>query len=409
MKKIKQSISVHVLAFTIVRIALNSTHRMVYPFLTVFSRGLGVGLPAISTAFSLRSLVGVVGPFLASIADKYGRKRGMQLGLLIFTCGVAIVVIQPTFPVFVASMMLSVLGKIVFDASVQAYLGDRVEYKKRGLVLAVSELGWSLSFIVGIPLIGFVITRQGWIAPFPCLALLGLLAVIGITWLIPAERRKLDKQEGILKKLRAVISYKPALAGLAMGVWISAANELVNLVFGVWLEDSFGVKIAALGAASAVIGISELSGEALVAGLADRLGKSRSVFLGLALNSLAAIMLPFLGGTQSGAFIGLFMFYITFEFALVSSIPMMTEVMPMARATLMATNVAGLSLGRSLGALLASPLYLFGQTFSQFPHLISNFVSGITVSAVAAVIFNLVGIVFLRYLRKGIGEGVQGI
>jgi len=45
----------------------------------------------------------------------------------------------------------------------------------------------------------------------------------------------------------------------------TAANEQVNLVFGVWLQDSFGLKIAALGAASAVIGISEMSAEGLVA------------------------------------------------------------------------------------------------------------------------------------------------
>ena len=127
-------------------------------------------------------------------------------------------------------------------------------------------------------------------------------------------------------------------------------------IFGVWLEDSFDLQIAALGAASAVIGLSELGGEGLVAAFVDRLGKPRAIGLGLAANCLAALALLFLGRTQAGALVGLFFFYITFEFTLVSIIPLMTELLPSARATLMAFNMAALSLGRALGDLLAPRL-----------------------------------------------------
>ncbi|NOH01234.1 MAG: hypothetical protein HND47_04295 [Chloroflexi bacterium] len=104
-----------------------------------------------------------------------------------------------------------------------------------------------------------------------------------------------------------------ALAGISIALWASAANELVNVIFGVWLEDSFGLKIAALAGASAVIGISELSGEGLVALTTDRLGKPRALAIGLVANSAAALLLPFIGWTQMGALVGLFFFYITFR------------------------------------------------------------------------------------------------
>jgi predicted MFS family arabinose efflux permease len=96
------------------------------------------------------------------------------------------------------------------------------------------------------------------------------------------------------------------VTGLAMSLMLSAGNEVVNLVFGVWIESSFGLKIAALGAASVVIGFAELGGETLTATITDRLGKPRAVAAGLILNCLAALALPFLGSTQVGAFIGLF-------------------------------------------------------------------------------------------------------
>jgi predicted MFS family arabinose efflux permease len=192
------------------------------------------------------------------------------------------------------------------------------------------------------------------------LSALGLLALAALSLLLPKDEKPAADRLGMWKNFRTVFVYPPALAGLAMGFLISAANEVVNLVFGVWMEDAFGLKIAALGAASAVIGLSELGGESLVSLLTDRLGKERAVGAGIALNSLAALALPFLGREFLGALVGLFLFYITFEFTLVSAIPLMSEILPPARATLMSLNLAGHTLGRALGSLLASSIYAFG-------------------------------------------------
>ena len=89
----------------------------------------------------------------------------------------------------------------------------------------------------------------------------------------------------------------------------------------------------------------------------DRLGKPRALVLGLIGNILAALLLPIIGRTALGALVGLFLFYITFEYVLVSHIPLMTEVMPNARATLLSFNVMGHSFGRVIGALTATFIY----------------------------------------------------
>ena len=78
---------------------------------------------------------------------------------------------------------------------------------------------------------------------------------------------------------------------------------------------------------------------------------------GLIGNILASLLLPIIGRTEVGALVGLFLFYITFEYVLVSHIPLMTEVMPDARATLLSFNVMGHSLGRGIGALVATFIY----------------------------------------------------
>ena len=347
----------NVLVFTLIRIVMNTMHRMVYPFLAVFGRGLGVDLPALSIALTTRSAVGVFSPFLASVADTRGRKAGMLLGVLLFITGTSIVVIWPTYTSFFLALIITMLGKYIFDPSMQAYLGDQVPYDRRGRVMAITELGWSLSFVIGVPLMGFLIARQGWMAPFPLLTLLGLLSLGGLYWLLPKDPKFDGKRPSMWRNFQAVLTYTPAIAGLALGFLISSANEVVNLVFGVWLENAFALQITALGAVAAVIGLGELGGESLSAGFTDRLGKPESVGLGIILNILAALALPFLGRSMPGAVLGLFLFYITFEFTLVSSIPMMTEIMPSARATYLSISIASVSLGRALGALLAVPIY----------------------------------------------------
>ncbi len=346
------------LIFMLLRTILNTMHRMVYPFLAVFARGLGVEITTLSFVVTLRSFIGIFAPVLGSIADPRGRRFGMLLGIFLFIAGMSLVAIAPSFWTFSIAVLLAILSKYLFDPSMQAYFGDRIPYERRGTALAITEGSWSLAFIAGVPLMGWLIARFGWNAPFPLLAGLGLGMFIVIWRIMPLHDPLHSKSTTTsIANVRVVLTNLPALAGISIAMWASASNELVNLIFGVWLEDSFGLKIAALAGASAVIGLSELSGEGLVALTTDRLGKPRALVLGLVGNILAALLLPIVGRTPVGALAGLFLFYITFEYVLVSHIPLMTEVMPNARATLLSFNVMGHSLGRTAGALLAVFIY----------------------------------------------------
>jgi predicted MFS family arabinose efflux permease len=346
------------LIFMLLRTILNTMHRMVYPFLAVFARGLGVDIATLSFVVTLRSFIGMFAPVLGSIADQRGRRFGMLLGILLFIVGMSLVVIAPSFWTFSIALLLANLSKYLFDPSMQAYFGDRIPYERRGTALAITEGAWSLAFVIGVPLMGWLIARFGWNAPFPLLAGLGLGMFI-VIWRVMPRKDPLHNQSTTtsVTNVRAVLTNLPALAGISIAMWATASNELVNLIFGVWLEDSFGLKIAALAGASAVIGLSELSGEGLVALTTDRLGKPRALVLGLVGNILAALLLPIVGRTEIGALVGLFLFYITFEYVLVSHIPLMTEVMPNARATLLSFNVMGHSFGRAVGALIAIFIY----------------------------------------------------
>jgi predicted MFS family arabinose efflux permease len=374
------------IVIALLRVVLNTMHRMVYPFLTVFATGLGVNVTEISLALTGRNAVGIFGPMLAPVSDVRGRKAGMLTGIVIFTLGVALVAVHPNLITFSAALVLAILSKSVFDPAVGAYFGDLVPYAKRGTAIAITEMAWSTAFIVGVPAMGLLIAHYSWHAPFPVLAVLGAIMLVVVARVIPHDARD-SAIPSPLRNVREVLGSLPAVAGVLVGMWASAANEMVNLNFGVWLARSFGLQIAALAGASAVIGAAELGGESLVATVTDRLGKPRAVALGLTGNIAASLLLPLIGRTELGALAGLFLFYITFEYLVVSQIPMMTEVVPSSRATAVALNAMGYGIGRSLGALISTFIYA---------HL------GFTTVTVTAALFNILALLSLAEMERKI-------
>src|SRR5689334_5251289 len=370
--------------YTLIRVVMNTAYRMIYPFLTIFARGLGVDISVISGLVANRAIVGAADPFIFPFIETRGRKFGMLLGLGLFIAATALVAIFPSLTTLGIALIFGLVGKAIFDPSLASYVADHISYEKRGRAIGFMEFAWSLAFVLGVPAMGFVIARSKWSTPFGLLSGLGVIAFVFIAITLIDSAKPVHHQDGIFGHAKEIITTPVVLVALSIGLSMTAANEVVNLMFGVWLEDSFKLQITALAGASAIIGLSELGGESLVTLFVDRVGKMRAAGVGLLANCAAAILLPLIGRTEIGALIGLFLFYITFEFTIVSLIPLMTEVMPAARATTLSFSGAANSLGRAIGALLAPTLYAFG--FSV--------VTG------AAVAFNLLGLVAVWYVSR---------
>lgn len=113
-------------AFTAVRTVVNTGYRMVYPFLPLIARGLGVELTDVALAITARSSLGLASPSLGSFADVMGRRRTMVFGLALFGAIRLIVGAWPTLPALFLSLILAAAGKLILDPAVGAYLGDRV-------------------------------------------------------------------------------------------------------------------------------------------------------------------------------------------------------------------------------------------------------------------------------------------
>src|ERR1044072_5724543 len=108
---------------------------MVYPFLVVFARGLGVDISVISGLIGNRAIFGAANPFIFPFIETRGRKFGMLLGVALFILAMGMVALVPSLPVFGISLVLVLMSKSIFDPSLASYVSDHIAYEQRGTAL----------------------------------------------------------------------------------------------------------------------------------------------------------------------------------------------------------------------------------------------------------------------------------
>ncbi len=345
------------------RFIINTSRRFVYPYAPALSRGLGVPLTSITALIALNQFTGVLSPLFGPLSDRWGYRVMMLTGLGILAAGMLACGLLPFYGVILVALFLAGLGKSMFDPALQAYIGERVPYQRRGMVIGLIELSWAGASLIGIPMAGLLIEQLGWRAPFFVLGGLGLLAMATLGLVIPTERHHphhVASSMGFRQAWRQLCQERAALGMLGFGFFFGIANDSLFVVYGAWLESNFALGLVALGMATTVIGAAELMGETLTATIADRLGLKRAVIIGAILSIFSYVLMPVIAQTLPLALAGLFIIFITFEFSIVTAFSLVTEVLPGARATMTSFFVAVGGLGRMVGALMGGAIWLWG-------------------------------------------------
>ncbi len=139
---------------------------------------------------------------------------------------------------------------------------------------------------------------------------------------------------------------------------LATAGLSVFAISGSWLDDAFGVSTGGLGAVAMAYGAIELFASVGSAGFADRIGKFRSTIAGIVLLMTGQVVMALADATLWIGVVGILMFLCGFEFAFVTSLSLVTEAMPDARGTTIATANAVGTVARGSGTIASG--WLFG-------------------------------------------------
>ena len=219
------SLQILVMMF-LARLIVDTGWRMVYPFIPQFSTGLGLTVVGFSWLIFVRSIAGLTGSIFGILADRYGRRRLMTMGLLAEAAGLIALALSWQWWA-VGPMMLFGIGVSTFMPVQQAYVSDKVDYNKRGRALATIDMSYAVSGLVGMVIVGWMIEAIGWRSPFLILGLLCLLAAPVIWSQLPAVEDRTHNSL-TLATLRSVLAKPNVLASMGVGllVCLSAAEQL---------------------------------------------------------------------------------------------------------------------------------------------------------------------------------------
>jgi len=370
------------------RIVLNTARRFAYPFAPALSRGLDVPLTAVTAAIGVNQATGILGMIFGPVSDKLGYRLMMLMGMSLLVIGMFAAGVLPMYATILAALFLAGLAKNIFDAALQAYVGQQVPFAKRGMVIGLLELAWAGSTLIGIPVMGVVIDRLGWQAPFLVLGGTGLIGLIAIAIVIPVDGHRTgpDNTPAFWELLHALSTSRPALGALGFALFLSLANDTLFVVYGAWLESAFGLGIVAIGASTGVIGAAELTGEIITASLADRFGLKRIILLGACLTAACNTLLPLFEISLPLALCGLFIVFICFELTFVSCMSLSTELLPGGRATMMSGLFAAAGIGRFIGAWSGGYIWTSGGINATAVTATAS-----TIAAIASLVWGLRG------------------
>ena len=346
---------------TVSRLFLNTGLRMVYPFLPAFARGLGVPLATLAALVSLRSAATMISPLFGPLSERYGRRPILALSMLIFAVGCAMILLWPDLWAFGVMLIVVAVAKVIYDPAMQAYIGDTVDYQRRGRALAITELSWAGVFLLGVPFLGWSIENLNWRAPFLLLAIAGAGAAPVLWRALPAADGRNSSATTLGQSLRVIRHQRVIWLAALYILLVMLANELLLIIYGDWMESTYALSLSALGLATAVIGAAEVGGELSVAAFIDRVGKRPFVIACGSITVLIYAVMPFVSTSLITALIALFSLFLFFEMTVVGGIPLMTEIVPAARGVVMSIILAAGGLGRAFGALLGPVIWTRGS------------------------------------------------
>ena len=330
------------------------------PFLPVIAAGLGISVVTLGQLVGLRSAMGIFSPFSGAIADRHGYRLVIRVALLANAAGYLLLAFATAPWMVVAGMMLAGLGIGIFVPNLQAYVSGKLPYHLRARGLGMIEYSWALTGIVGLSLVGLLIAATNWRTPFILLAV-GMVAMSFVFGALPGIARDRDavaappagsrwQQATAIFNLRT--NRRSAYATILAGALSYFAAMQIMIAHGAWLADQYGLGPAQLGFVAFIFGWFDLAASVSVSLFTDRIGKRRSVLIGI-IGSLAGYaLMPVLNTSVTLAVVAIAFARMCFEFNIVSHFPLLSEQVPAQRgqamtlgsaAALVAGTVAGFS------------------------------------------------------------------
>jgi MFS transporter, DHA1 family, inner membrane transport protein len=370
----------------------NAALRWVGPFLPTLERAFDTTVGTLTSVIGVAELGGLTTAAAGRHLDRGHRRALFVAGLWAVAISSAIALIG-TVQWFAVAFVVLVIGVANLTVAGLTLISSRVPYTQRGRAIGLFETSWALSLLLGAPAIAVLISVFGWRGPFVALAAAAALAAVVVRRLVPGD---------VVTAGPSRVSDSSATPRLPRTAWlplfssalVAAAGLSVFVVSGAFLSDRHSVSTAGLGLVAMGFGALELVSSGSAAAFSDRVGKRRSVAIGVMVLFLGLGLTAASGDSLVAAVLGLTLFLCGFEYAFVTSLSLMSEAAPLARGR-------ALGIGNSIGTVArAGAVFASGQLYELL---------GISGSLVLAAVAGALALVLLALSGAGADQALERI
>ena len=298
------------------------------------------------SGYALSVVVGALG--LTAAVNRFSRKRVLVALMVLFIVGNLLSAIAPTYGIMLSGRIIAALCHGAFFGIGAVVAASLVPENKKAGAIAIMFTGLTAANVLGVPFGTLFGQAFGWRSTFWAITAIGVVALLGLVFLLPAIAPPRAGTASLRQELRAFRSPQ---------VWLSIAVTVLGFggMFGAFTYIAFTLTEVAGFAASmvpwllVVFGVGLFAGNVLGGKLADRnLDASLLAFLGAL--TLVLVFFALTAANPIATVVSLILMG-GFGFGVVPGLQM--RVMRYANgATTLASgaNIAAFNLGNALGA-----------------------------------------------------------
>jgi len=277
-------------ALTLSAFAIGTTEFVIVGLIPTMAADLNVSLPSAGLLVSLyASGVAIGAPVLTALTGNWNRKNVLLAVMALFVAGNLLAWQAPGYSTLILARILTGLAHGVFFSIGSTIATGLVAKDKAASAIAIMFTGLTVALVTGVPLGTWIGQSFGWQSTFLVVALLGLIALIGSSILVPGNLKqppatKLTSQLKVLTKPRLLLVY--AITALGYGGTFTAFTYLAPI-----LENITGFASGTISLIMLVYGVSVAVGNIWGGKMADQMGATKA--LSYIFSALTLILLLF--------------------------------------------------------------------------------------------------------------------
>ncbi|PYY29836.1 MFS transporter [Paenibacillus illinoisensis] len=340
------SLKVYILA--IVSFLVGTSEYILSGILDKVAGSFDVSLAAAGQLITIFSLVyAIFTPILMAVTASMDRRKLITIGLGIFVISNILAFTLPGYGLFVVARIIMAIGAGVVVVTALNIAAKIAPAGKQASAIATVVMGFTASLIVGVPLGRITADTLGWKSVFGGIAILGILAMIILSFAIP--RIKGDAPIPLRQQLTLLKKPKVAL-GLSITFFWLGGYSIAYTYLSPYLLEVSGLGDKYLSGALLIFGIASMIGSKIGGFSTDRWGVHRTLSGGLALHIVMLILLSVVTHTLLGVMIVLLLW----SFSAWSSGPTqqyhLTTIEPEASGVMLGLNQSMMQLAMAAGA-----------------------------------------------------------